>query len=284
MIDVPEWGAAVLAQRIPTTEEFDVSGCYPITPFCRSPDLAGGLNRLRSLGAVSATIVPDPLHSPSEEQLAAGFDVCRSFKTHFVIDRSLPAPRLGATHRSNLRRALSRCDLKLVSLHCHLREWLEIYDGLVTAKDVRGPAVFPSGYFEALSQLPGLTTFGAFDADRLVAAALWVRADDCAYYHLAASRPEGYRSQAMYGLVAMAMDHFRDCGILHLGGVAGAVDSSSDGLARFKRGFANDVRVARLCGASLNRERYGELTKPAPDGSFFPAYRASPNQSPWEDN
>ena len=147
-----------------------------------------------------------------------------------------------------------------------------------------GPAHFSSGYFEALSQLPGLTTFAAVEADKLVAATLWVRADDCAYYHLAASRPEGYRSQAMYGLVAMAIDHFRDCGLLHLGGVAGAVNSSSDGLARFKRGFANDVRVARLCGAVLNRERYAELTKSAIDGSFFPTYRVSPNHSPWEGN
>jgi peptidoglycan biosynthesis/recognition FemAB-like protein len=284
VIDVPEWGTAVLARRIPATEDFDVSGCYPITPFCESPDLAGGLNRLRSLGAVSSNMVPDPLHAPSDERLAAAFDVCLPFKTHFIIDRSLPAPRLGATHRSNLRRALSRCDLKLVSLRNHLLEWLDIYDGLVAAKGIRGPALFPSGYFEALSQLPGLTTFAAVQVDVLVAAALWVRVDDCAYYHLAASRPEGYRSQAMYGLVAMAIDYFQDCKILHLGGVAGAVDSSSNGLARFKRGFANDIRVARLCGAILNRERYAELTKSVLNSSFFPAYRVSLNQSHWEDN
>lgn len=229
---------------------------------------------MRSLGAVSCRIVPDPLNAPSEEWLSAAFDVCRPFKTHFIIDRSLPTPRLGATHRSNLRRAMSRCDLKLVSLHDHLLEWLEIYDGLVAAKGIRGPAVFPRGYFETLSRLSGLTAFAAFQLDMLVAVALWVRADDCAYYHLAASRPEGYRSQAMYGLVAMAIDYFHDCGILHLGGVAGVSDFSSDGLAFFKRGFANDVRVARLCGAILNRERYAELTKSAHDVSFFPAYRA----------
>ena len=178
---------------------------------------------------------------------------------------------------------MSRCELKLVFLQDHLVDWLQMYDGLVAAKGIRGPALFPSGYFEALAQLPGLTTFAAFQAEVLVAAALWVRAADCAYYHLAASRPEGYREQAMYGLVAMATDYFQDCGILHLGGAAGAANSSSGGLAFFKRGFANDVRVARLCGAILDKERYAELTKAAPGVSFFPAYRNSSRRSHWED-
>ena len=239
---------------------------------------------MRSLGAVSCTIVPDPLHAPSEERLKAAFDVCRPFKTHFIINRSLPAPRLGATHRSNLRRAVSRCDLEVVSLNDHLLEWSNIYDGLVAKKGIRGPALFPGGYFEALSQLPGLTTFAAFHADVLVAAALWVRADDLAYYHLGASRPEGYRSQAMYELVATAVDYFQDCGILDLGGVPGMADSRSDGLAFFKRGFANDVRITRLCGAILNKERYAELMKSALNVSFFPTYRASSDRSPCDDN
>ena len=179
---------------------------------------------------------------------------------------------------------MSRCDLEVVSLNDHLLEWSNIYDGLVAKKGIRGPALFPGGYFEALSQLPGLTTFAAFHADVLVAAALWVRADDLAYYHLGASRPEGYRSQAMYGLVATAVDYFQDCGILDLGGVPGmAIPVPTVWLS------SNEVSpttfVSRDCAARFfNKERYAELMKSALNVSFFPTYRASSDRSPCDDN
>lgn len=265
----------MLAREIPGRGHFDVSGCYPLTPFSADADLRQGLDRLRRAGAVSVTVVPDPMHAPVEAELASAFDLFQSFKTHFVLDRSIATPRLGSTHRSNIRRARSCCDFRIIGLADHLPQWVAMYQRLVEAKGITGPARFPPTYFPALSQLPALTTFGAFQDGVLIAASLWLQSEDCVYYHLGASLPEGYKAQAMYGLVAMAIEHYRDVRMLHLGGAPGLADASTNGLAFFKRGFANTTRAAHLCGAILDRRCYAELVGHLPESAFFPRYRAS---------
>lgn len=97
-----------------------------------------------------------------------------------------------------------------------------------------------------------------------------------AYDHLAAHSDEGYEVGASYALVAMALDHLRECGVrwLNLGGAPGA-GSPSDGLAYYKRGWASSERTARLCGRILNRAAYSQLAdrrRAAP--AWFPQYRA----------
>ncbi len=278
-IDVPEWGARVLRRSIPGSDWFDVIGCYPLTPFRERADVGGGLERLRRSGAVSVLVIPDPLNAPDEAELAAAFSLCAAFKTHYVIDRSLPLDRLGSTHRSNVRRAQSRCDLKPIQLRHHLEEWTSTYAGLVQTKNIMGFANFDAGYFRALAEMPALATFGAFQDDALIAAALWLRSGEQAYYHLGSSLPAGYKAQAMYGLVAMAIDYFDGCRLLNLGGSAGSLDAVDDGLAFFKRGFSNATRVAKLCGAILDAGRYAALTVGLPETSYFPAYRAPVDRS-----
>ena len=54
---------------------------------------------------------------------------------------------------------------------------------------------------------------------------------------------------------------------------AGAGDDPSDGLVRFKKGFANHLAASGLCGAILDAEAYQALSADAGDGGFFPAYR-----------
>ena len=50
-------------------------------------------------------------------------------------------------------------------------------------------------------------------------------------------------------------------------------DDPDDGLAQFKRGFANAETVAYLCGAVLDHGRYAELVAGQPETAYFPAYR-----------
>jgi hypothetical protein len=78
----------------------------------------------------------------------------------------------------------------------------------------------------------------------------------------------------LYGLISFAIEYFSNHRFVHLGGAAGLIDSGDSGLARFKRGFSNTVRIAYLCGAILDEERYRSLSKGNPDITFFPAYRA----------
>ena len=61
-----------------------------------------------------------------------------------------------------------------------------------------------------------------------------------------------------------------------IGGMAGLKEDPSDGLAEFKRGWANDKRTAHLCGRVFNRQKYEKLCqqKRTPGADFFPAYRA----------
>jgi len=74
-----------------------------------------------------------------------------------------------------------------------------------------------------------------------------------------------------------SVNHFASLELLNFGGGAGTVDLAEDGLARFKRGFCNDLATAYLCGAVLDHDRYRELVQKKgvpPDTLFFPAYRA----------
>ena len=113
----------------------------------------------------------------------------------------------------------------------------------------------------------------AYRNNVIVAMALWIDSGAVVYYHLAASAPEGYEAQAMYGIVAAALEVFTDAQIIELGGPAGLSSDPDAGLAYFKRGFANREIDAYFCGACLHAERYALLTAGSPATTFFPAYR-----------
>jgi hypothetical protein len=47
-------------------------------------------------------------------------------------------------------------------------------------------------------------------------------------------------------------------------------------LARFKKGWANEERIAWLCGKIINKSAYKDLSNKVKNTSnFFPAYRSS---------
>ncbi len=152
---------------------------------------------------------------------------------------------------------------------------MEAYRTLSRREGFSAAARFDEDYFRGLARLPQLTTFAAFQGAEFAAAALWLRSGSAAYYHLGASTPAGYQTQAMYGLMDAALAYFRDCRWLDLGGVAGSADVAADGLTFFKRGFANDAKSALLCGAVLDREAYAALVASSPPTDYFPAYRAA---------
>jgi hypothetical protein len=63
---------------------------------------------------------------------------------------------------------------------------------------------------------------------------------------------------------------------IDFGAGAGLADGADDGLARFKRGWADKTRTAWFCGRVLDRERYASILagRGIEDGRYFPAYRA----------
>jgi hypothetical protein len=273
ILDIPEWQTAVLRRPISGSEWFDALGCYPLCSITQRADLGAGLKRLRDADLVSLALVANPLHAPDPQVLAGGFTVCRPFKIHYLIDRAEPATRLSATHRRWVRKALQECEIARLSLLDSLGEWERLYRGTIERHAITGVQKFSSAYFAALAKMPEIEAIGAKVAGEIVAMALWVRDSEIVYYHLGASEARGYETQAMYGIFSVALEYFADARWIHLGGAAGVTGDGNDGLARFKRGFANRQLDAYFCGACLDPERYSLLSKNLGTTSFFPAYR-----------
>ncbi|HEY3662856.1 MAG TPA: GNAT family N-acetyltransferase [Chthoniobacterales bacterium] len=274
-IDVPEWQTALLKRPIPSADWSDALSCYPFTAFGECPDLIGGLERLRESGLVSVALVPDPLLSPSADLMRAAFEICRPFKTHYLIDREAGPVHFAKNHRWSVRQAQKRCSFEEIDLADNFEAWLALYRHTIIRHRITGIHNFAPAYFRALSKMPAVTALAARHAGEIIAIILWVRSGEIVYAHLEGGSPAAYRNYATYGLIAAASEHFADCRVIHLGGAAGVEENERNGLAHFKRGFANREVPAYFCGSRLDPVRYATLIGNQPPTSFFPAYRKS---------
>lgn len=270
VFEVPEWGQWVICRPIGAGAGTDAAGCYPVAAFPKRSDLSGGLARLEAHGCVSAVLVADPTLCPQAHDLSAAFDVCRPFKSHFLLDRRAGTGRYSKHHRYELRRA--RADVRRIDLRDHMPEWIALYAELVMRRQIAGPAAFSEAAFHALARLEGLVAFGAFAGGALIACHLWVRHGVRVHSHLSAANDAGRGCGATYLLYDAAIRFFEDAETIDFGGTAGLVDDPNDGLARFKRGFSNASRPAFLCGKILDPSRYRALSA-GMETDYFPAYR-----------
>jgi len=270
--DLPEWGTSLLLRPIAAGGR-DATGPYPRTPLAPDAELAAGRERLRDLGLVAAVLVPDPLASPDPARLAAAFEIVRPFKTHLLIDRA-KGYQPSKHHRDDIRRAHRRCRVELKPLEAHLDAWRDLYGGLARRHGIDGLAAFPDPYFPMLARTPAFVAFVAYVGEAVAGMTLWFEHAGVAVSHLAAANDLGYANGANYALNDAAIAHFGGAGIVDLGGGAGLADDPADGLAQFKRGFANAEVVAQLCGAVLDEDRYAALCAGRSATSYFPAYRA----------
>ena len=273
-ISVPEWGTSLILRTAAEGAE-DAFGPYPLCVLGRDSDLVGGLQRLTALGAIAVTLVVDDVHRPEFGRLEDAFDFVRPFKSHLVRRRDLPFT-CSKHHRYEVRRARRRLDLRVFDLAGCLDAWTGLYDALRRRHSLTGVHDFPRSYFSALAGLQGLVALGAWQDETLLSAHLWMAHEGHVISHLAATSPEGYRQGAAYAVHDAAIEHFRDADVINFGGSAGHPSDESDGLWRFKRGFANDTAPAFLCGKVLDPRRYTELCKrvgAASGTDYFPAYR-----------
>ena len=271
-VAVPEWDGFVLSRALPQGDDEDAIGSYPFATLARDAHLSAGLQRLAVQGLVSLILVPDPFHAPGRAQFEQAFDLCAPFKTHYLIDPS-HAGEPTKHHRDRMRRGMRRCCVRQVQLAGHQGAWNALYSGLAQKHDIRGAAAFTPRYFEMLAANPLMTTFAAYVGEEIAAMTIWFAYDGVVYNHLTASNAAGYANGANFALYGAAIEHFRGEGVIDLGGGSGFRDDPDDGLATFKRGFSNASTQALLCGAILDRERYGELSRAKTNTAFFPAYR-----------
>ena len=276
---LPGCGGFLLERAIPGTPERDAMGCYPLFSCLDwgrlGEDLAALEGRL-----VSVAAVVDPFGLDDEARLRACFrDRVVPFKEHFVADlerHDLAA--LSRHHRYYARRALARCEVEAAAdPQHHLDEWTSLYATLCARHDLTGIQAFSRAAFERQLAVPGMVMLRARTGDETLGAHLWYVQGEVAYSHLAAASPRGYEAMVFYALYFRACEHFRGrVRYVDFGAGAGVASGADDGLTRFKRGWANDTRMAYFCGRILDQERYAKIlaTRGLAEEKYFPAYRA----------
>lgn len=278
---LPRSGGWLLERPVPGERAArDLLGPYPVFACGDWTSLADDLEHL-DRPAVSVVLVADPLADPPEAELRRAFpDLLIPFKRHLVRDLDSPAEP-PSHHRRHIRRAGRSVEVEVCADPLdRLDDWSDLYAQLVARHGLEGIRAFSRDAFRRQLGLPGTVALRAHQDGRTVAMTIWFENAPHAYYHLGASSAEGYAVNASYALFDAAFDHLRARGVrlVDLGAAPeGTDDAAQQGLLRFKQGWANAERPARLCGRILERETYRELTeRHAPGGGdWFPAYRAA---------
>jgi hypothetical protein len=204
------------------------------------------------------------------------------FKEHYLTEVGRLTPQtVPKHHRYYARRALrdlkvERCD----DPPAHLDEWVCLYANLVKRHGLSGIKAFSRRAFEIQMRVPGLVMLRALRGEETVGAHLWYVQGDVAYSHLMAVNETGYAMSASYALYWEATLHSTELfpgpvRRLNLGAGAGLGPDTSDGLARFKRGWSTATCPVYFCGRVLDDEKYRVLTasRPGSGTDYFPQYR-----------
>ena len=272
-VELPASGGWLLSRAIAGSDRHDAMGIYPYLCCSHWEELPGDLEALRQFVSVSA--VADPLADCHEHLLALSFSRVRPYKTHYVIDTSVPLlHHVKRSHRETARRALAKVSVSVVDdPRVCAGEWIGLYDGLCRRHGIVGLRRFTP---EALRQqlgVPGMVVFRAEAEGRTVGLDLWFVQDGCAHGHLAAFDEEGYRLRASYATKMFLIEYFRSrVAWINLGSSL----TQEDGLAVFKSGWASGTRTSWLCGHVFDEAGYQDLLRGrgiTDEGGFFPAYR-----------
>ena len=254
-------------------------GCYPLFACNDWSQLEVDLNELNDL--VSVALVADPFGNHDPELLHRCFpDRVITFKEHLVTDLAQsPESFVDAQHRRKARRALERLTVERCDDATRfVDDWNKLYANLIQRHTIHGLAAFSATSFREQMAVPGLSMFRASDGDETVGITLWYANRGVAYYHLGAYSDAGYELEASFAIFWYVIDYFarHDVQWLDLGAGAGVSSAEkTDGLTRFKRGWANDTRSAYFCGRIFDRARYEEAMRirNVTASEYFPAYR-----------
>jgi len=271
-------GGWLLEREVPDTSFRDAMGCYPLFACDDWSQLDRDLDELTA-ELVSVAVVADPFGDHDPELLRKCFpDVVAPFKEHLVTDLSQPPESfVDPQHRRKARRALDRLNVELCDDPLRfVDEWNNLYANLIKRHSIHGLSAFSANSFKAQLAVPGISMFRAARDGETVGMTLWYTDRGVAYYHLGAYSDTGYEMEASFGLFWLALDHFATRGLkwLDLGAGAGLANQT-DGLTRFKRGWATGTRPAYFCGRIFDQLKYDEAMKARQiaASSYFPAYR-----------
>ncbi len=269
---LPACGGWIVERAIPGTARRDAIGCYPV--FCCGnwralPDDLAALDDL-----VSLTLVTDPFAALDADLLRRGFDRVAPFKHHYVAAPGDVAKTLPRKHVRNIERARARVDVRRCEVPLdQFDAWCAMYEAACARLGVTELRRFSRDAFRRQLAVPGLLAFGAWLDGDLVGLHLWYVDGDKAYAHLSAIDERGQAAMASYVLLDRAVEHFLTrVALIDFGAGAGYRADATDGLSRFKSGWAPTTRPVFLCCKVLDADAYEALAA-GRTGDFFPAYR-----------
>ena len=271
-------GGWLLERQVPGIPCRDAMGCYPIFS---CPDWSGLEADVDALGSdlVAVSLVTDPFGDYDLESLRSCFpDKVAPYKQHFVADLRRPRETfVSRHHRYYANRALAAVELDRADRpDALLDEWLSLYDHLIARHRLSGIKAFSRQSFRMQLSVPGVVMLRARQDGVTVGAHLWYLQDGVVHSHLAAASQAGYDVNVSYALYWFALEAFADQAVwINFGAGAGLQSDATDGLSRFKRGWATGTRLTYFCGRIFDRARYAEALAAGglQDNDYFPAYR-----------
>ena len=269
----------ILVREIAQSGYLDAMGPYPLFTCKDWTKLPQDLAALQA-ELVSLALVTDPFGDYDLSLLQSCFrDIVVPFKEHYVVDlQATPEHFVSKHHQRNVRKGMNKVQIETsVNPSSYLSDWVSLYDFLIDRHEIKGITAFSELSFARQFNVPGIVAFRALSDAETVGMTLWYVQDTIAYYHLGASNGRGYSLHASFALFWHAIEYFARQGLrwLDLGAGAGLSGSVSDGLARFKSGWATGTRTAYFCGRVFDHKKYNELKNAHPSEitDYFPAYR-----------
>jgi hypothetical protein len=275
---LPACGGWVLERPIPRFPYRDAMGCYPLFTCQDWSQLHVDLEEMRD-DLITLSLVTDPFGDYDQDYLQRCFkDVVIRFKEHFVVDLSRPMKEnVSEHHRYYSRKALrtvrvEKCDEPAQ----YAKEWGTLYDTLIDRHNIAGLRAFSKEALGKQLYVPGMEMFRAVYDDETAGILLCVVQREICYAHLTSFTENGLRLGASYALLWSAIEHYSErlCW-LDIGGAAGVVKNTKDGLDFFKRGWTTQTRPVYFCGRIFDRKKYDEIVLASGISStdYFPAYR-----------
>ena len=277
---LPRSAGWLLERPIDETPYRDAMGCYPLFA-CRDwsrleEDLSDLCNEL-----VSVAIVADPFGDYDLQHLRRCFPALFiPYKEHLVTELvDSPDSFVSTQHLRKARRAMDRLKVELCADPLLFADdWYYLYANLIKRHAIRGLSAFSVTSLRAQLAVPGLSMFRATHNNETVGMILWYTDRGVGYYHLGAYSDLGYELEASFALFWHALDYFyrQRLRCLNLGAGAGLLaNKETDGLTRFKRGWATGTRTTYFCGRIFDQLKYEEAMKlrQTTASDYFPAYR-----------
>jgi len=286
IITLPESGAQFIRREI-TSGLFDYIGVYPFVMCKNWQKLHDELNSIRSEEDVSVVFVVDPFSAPDACDALADWEVCRKFKSHFVVNLEGDwLSRCNENCRRSIRTALSKNDVELVAdNNKYVRIFFDMYSQQADRVDMPALQRLSLRAVEEQVNISGCDMFVSSVNDIITGVLIVYDISGWANSHLVATTDSGRKMMSTFALYEKCFSILKDRGRknFNFGGAVGLTDDPSDGVFRFKSRWGGNAVLSCIFGKILNYNIYEELTQQTltMNNDFFPAYRAPGSNLEW---